>query len=230
MRISLPLNERYPHAEVSWPSLLWGFFFYVYSFLRDRAWGGEGQREREAQNPKQAPSCQHRAWCGTWTHELWDHDLRWSQSLNWLSHPGGPCLPPLMPSHSSLDKVQNSDWLLPSKAFMVSASWCSHLPLFSLNCHISGIPLFSMEIPSCLKVLTNTISFYLIMSFSFHLTNFRLPFQPQLKCDFFREKSSFTTPNWSIHTIIYFHDSVIFLHQMQLNNYLHISSMYIPPA
>ena len=56
-------------------------FFNVYLFLRererdrDRAWVGKGQREREIQNLKQALSCQHRAQCGTWTHELWDDDV-----------------------------------------------------------------------------------------------------------------------------------------------------------
>ena len=38
----------------------------------------------------QAPSCQHRAWCGAQTHKLWDHDLSWSRTLNQLSHPGAP--------------------------------------------------------------------------------------------------------------------------------------------
>ena len=31
------------------------FFLNVYSFLRDRVWAGEGQRQRETQNSKQAP-------------------------------------------------------------------------------------------------------------------------------------------------------------------------------
>ena len=38
----------------------------------------------------QAPNCQHRARCRAQTHELWDHDLSWSQTPNWLSHPGSP--------------------------------------------------------------------------------------------------------------------------------------------
>ena len=33
----------------------------------------------------QALSCQHRAWCRAQTHEPWDHDLSWSQTLNQLS-------------------------------------------------------------------------------------------------------------------------------------------------
>ena len=36
----------------------------------------------------QALSCQHRAWCGAQTHELWDHDLSCSRTLNRPSHPG----------------------------------------------------------------------------------------------------------------------------------------------
>ena len=38
----------------------------------------------------QALSCQYRAQCRAWTHELWDHDLTRCQRLNWLSHPGTP--------------------------------------------------------------------------------------------------------------------------------------------
>ena len=66
------------------------FFFNVYLVLREteRAWAGEGQREREGR--LQALSCQHRAWRGAWIHELRDHDLSLSRTLNWLSHPGAP--------------------------------------------------------------------------------------------------------------------------------------------
>ena len=51
-----------------------------------------GQRERETQNLNrlQALSCQHRARRGARTHELWDHDLSLSRTLNRLSHPGAP--------------------------------------------------------------------------------------------------------------------------------------------
>ena len=55
---------------------------------------GEGQRERETQNPKagrlHALSCQHRARHGARTHKLRDHDLSPSRMLNQLSHPGAP--------------------------------------------------------------------------------------------------------------------------------------------
>ena len=46
----------------------------------------------------QAPSCQHRAWCGARTYRPWDGDLSWSQPLNRLSHPGTPHLPFLFTS------------------------------------------------------------------------------------------------------------------------------------
>ena len=62
------------------------FFCNVYLFLRERErereresehkWGRVRERGRHRmQSRLQAPSCQHRAWCGAWTHELQDHDL-----------------------------------------------------------------------------------------------------------------------------------------------------------
>ena len=73
-------------------SIVFLSFFNVYFYFwdRERAWTREGQRERETQNPKQAPSsgCQHRAQRGARTHGVWDHDLSRSQMLNRLSHPG----------------------------------------------------------------------------------------------------------------------------------------------
>ena len=70
-------------------------------FIRDRKrererkryheWGRgrEGGRQR-IWSRLQALSCQCRAWCRAWTHELWDHDMSWSWTLNQLSHPGAP--------------------------------------------------------------------------------------------------------------------------------------------
>ena len=54
--------------------------------------GGGAERERERENPKQAPHCQHRAWCRAQSQEPWEHDLSQNQelTLNWLSHPGTP--------------------------------------------------------------------------------------------------------------------------------------------
>ena len=46
------------------------FKFYFFIFERDwNSVSGGGQRERERENPKQAPHCQHRAWCRAGTHE-----------------------------------------------------------------------------------------------------------------------------------------------------------------
>ena len=52
----------------------------------------EGNTESKAGSRLQAPSCQHRARCGVWTHKPWDHDLSQSQTLSQLSHPGAPTL------------------------------------------------------------------------------------------------------------------------------------------
>ena len=59
----------------------------------DRAWVGEGQRETETQNPKQAPGSRLRAVStepnnGARTHRPWDHDMSRSRTLSRLSHPG----------------------------------------------------------------------------------------------------------------------------------------------
>ena len=50
------------------------------------------ERERETQNPKQAPGSELSAQSttGVWTHKPWDHDLSRSLTLNRLSHPGTP--------------------------------------------------------------------------------------------------------------------------------------------
>ena len=78
------------------------FLAFIFFFLRDRG-VGEGQKEREAKNPKQAPGSELSAQSLTnsW---VWDHDLSWSQMLSWLSHPGAPgitvFLYPLVKKHS----------------------------------------------------------------------------------------------------------------------------------
>ena len=83
-------------------------FIYFFETERDRAWMGEGQRERgrhRIQNRLQALSCRHRARSRAQTHRPRDHDLSRSWTLNWLSHPDAPkisvfcsfvflCLPP----------------------------------------------------------------------------------------------------------------------------------------
>ena len=49
---------------VLWGDFFFNFFFNVYLIFeteRDRAWMGQGQRERETQNPKQAPGSERSA-------------------------------------------------------------------------------------------------------------------------------------------------------------------------
>ena len=74
-----------------------GFFccFFFGFFLRERERESEQGRGRERwrhriQSRLQALGCQHRPWCGAWTHEPRDHDLSWNLMLNWLSHSGTP--------------------------------------------------------------------------------------------------------------------------------------------
>ena len=71
------------------------FFFqrlFIFRTERDRAWTGEGQRERETQNRKQAPGSEPSAQSSTRgsnsrTVRSWPG---WSRTLNRLRHPGAP--------------------------------------------------------------------------------------------------------------------------------------------
>ena len=61
-------------------------FFQCLFILRESVSRGGTERERE--NPKQAPRCQHRAWHEAWSHEPWDHDLSRNQVrylTNWAT-------------------------------------------------------------------------------------------------------------------------------------------------
>ena len=69
------------------------FFFIFLIFSLERAQAGEGRREgdRGSEAGSALTGWQQWAWCGAGTHELWD-DLSQSWTLNWLSHPGAPCI------------------------------------------------------------------------------------------------------------------------------------------
>ena len=74
---------------------------FIYFWERETAWIGKEQRERETHNPKQAPGSELSAQSLTqglkvWTHELWDHDLSWRQTLYWLRHPASPIHYPII--------------------------------------------------------------------------------------------------------------------------------------
>ena len=67
------------------------FLMFIFIFERERQQGRGRERGRHRiQSGLQAPSCQHRAAWGAWTHGLRDHDLSWSRALTWLSHPCAP--------------------------------------------------------------------------------------------------------------------------------------------
>ena len=69
-------------------------FIYFLGTERDRAWTGEGQRERETQNRKQAPGSEPSAQSPTRgsnsrSTRSWPG---WNRTLNQLRHPGAPLL------------------------------------------------------------------------------------------------------------------------------------------
>ena len=79
------------------PGRLGFFFFNFLMFLFISETEHEQRRGRERGRHRiwsrlQALSCRHRARRGARTHKLWDHDLSWSRTPNWLSHPGAPRL------------------------------------------------------------------------------------------------------------------------------------------
>ena len=92
--------------------LVFSNFFNVYLFLRETETEHKQERGRNRgrhriQSRLHALSCQHRARCGAGTHKLWDHDLSWSQMLNWLSHPGAPKLDHCLALYTKM----NSNWM-----------------------------------------------------------------------------------------------------------------------
>ena len=71
------------------------FFRCLFNFERETECEQGRMRERGRHriwSRLHALSCQHRARRGARTHELWDHDLSWSRTLNQMSHSGAPSL------------------------------------------------------------------------------------------------------------------------------------------
>ena len=80
---------------------VWRFLFNIFLMFilflkeRDRTWAGEGQRERKAQNPKQAPGSELWAQSPTWGLELTNREIvSWAdvQGLTAWATPGPLCL------------------------------------------------------------------------------------------------------------------------------------------
>ena len=67
-------------------------FIHVWERETEHELGGEERGRYGIQSMLQALSCQHRAWRGPWTPELWDHDLSRSQMLHLLNHLGTPIM------------------------------------------------------------------------------------------------------------------------------------------
>ena len=64
---------------------------FIFETETERKWGRGRERGRpRIRSRLQAPSCLHRARRGARTHELWDHDLSWSRTLNLLSTQAPP--------------------------------------------------------------------------------------------------------------------------------------------
>ena len=105
-------------------SRAWGCFVVVfltkYLFLRERERAhvlvAERGGEHRIWSRLQAQNCHHRAPCGVQTHKPWDHNLRWSWTLNWLSHPGAPCC------CSFFTKLSSPAGQVPTMFISVSAS------------------------------------------------------------------------------------------------------------
>ena len=83
------------HMQLFLTMAFLNFFFqrlFIFGTERDRAWTGEGQRERETQNRKQAPGSEASA--QSLTRGSNSRSARswpgWSRTLNRLRHPGAP--------------------------------------------------------------------------------------------------------------------------------------------
>ena len=64
---------------------------FIWFWERETSWAEEEQREKEAENLKQAPPCQHQAVEGLEPKNC--EIMTWAEikspMLNWLTHPGG---------------------------------------------------------------------------------------------------------------------------------------------
>ena len=67
------------------------FLTFIYYWETEHEHGRGRERERHRiWSRLQALRCLHRVRHRAQTHKPWDHDLSWSRTLNWLSHPGAP--------------------------------------------------------------------------------------------------------------------------------------------
>ena len=106
-------------------------FFLMFIHFWETAPAGEGQRGRHRiWSRLQALSCWHRAQCWARTHELWDHDLSWSQTLNLLNHPGAPILNFLWGKSFILFSLRSVTEAYLCICFLFCCCCLEHIPVF----------------------------------------------------------------------------------------------------
>ena len=92
-------------------------FIYFWDRETEHQWGRSRKRGRHRIRSRlQAPSCQHGAWRGAWIHGPRDHDLSWSQMLNWLSHPSAQNREVSIQETGFLDHTHDCLWSIASVA------------------------------------------------------------------------------------------------------------------
>ena len=109
-----PWHQSFNPSNCPTNTLFFPFFIYLFwdterKRERESARARDGQRKRKTQHPKQALCYQQRAQYRTQSHKPWDHDLclKYSLTLNRLSHPGTP-IPSQYPTiHISITQSLN---------------------------------------------------------------------------------------------------------------------------
>ena len=119
--------------------------------------GAERGEDTEFRSRLQAPSCQHRAWCGAQTPRPQDHDLSRSQMLHQLSYPGTPpytfntCM--IQSGVTCHFKVPGSllSWGLSSKKLLGKLSPCCYF-----HFHLWVLPVWMTSFSSDLSLETRS--------------------------------------------------------------------------
>lgn len=113
-RLTSDLRSLEPHTSKSG-----FFFFFIFNFGSERHELGRSSRERGRQRMIWIRLHAHsrEPWCGARTHEPWDHDLSWSETLSWLSHPGAPQVRVL---------TLRSTFLADDQGCCFALAWCCH--------------------------------------------------------------------------------------------------------
>ena len=139
-------------------------FIFEREIQRDRAWAGEGQRDRDRiWSTLWAPSCQHRAPCGAWTCEQWNHDLSRSQMLNQLATQA-----PIICFVFQIPHAGETIWYLPFSVWLISLRIMSSKSIhvvangkISFFSMVNNIPVYTMERMEKIYILKLKIHTYI---------------------------------------------------------------------